>query len=206
MVDLLIGDICFINGTNLDFYNISINWLNGDMNLRECSDLISNDGTLMKVRFNINIPEFDSLWVKPNTIPSGIIRLKSFSLENIDEMREAILSKVNSTAPFNINNDCNILPYADCIGNLSNVLYSSAKQNGLGIKTYQSDIFNNWLDSDLITGSNGIAEITAIDTSDGSFSIDTLNLSKKVYDMLNRIAVSGGSYDDWLDAVYDHEV
>ena len=23
--------------------------------------------------------------------------------------------------------------------------------------------------------------------------------------MLNRIAVSGGSYDDWLDAVYDHE-
>ena len=62
------------------------------------------------------------------------------------------------------------------------------------------------MDSDLITGSNGIAEITAIDTSDGSFSIDTLNLSKKVYDMLNRIAVSGGSYDDWLDAVYDHEV
>ena len=87
-----------------------------------------------------------------------------------------------------------------------NVLYSSTKQNGLGIKTYQSDIFNNWLDNDLITGSNGIAEITAIDTSDGSFSIDTLNLSKKVYDMLNRIAVSGGSYDDWLDAVYDHEV
>ena len=36
VVDLLIGDICFIYGTNLDFYNISINWLNGDMNLREC--------------------------------------------------------------------------------------------------------------------------------------------------------------------------
>ena len=23
--------------------------------------------------------------------------------------------------------------------------------------------------------------------------------------MLNRIAISGGSYDDWLDAVYTHE-
>ena len=23
--------------------------------------------------------------------------------------------------------------------------------------------------------------------------------------MLNRIAVSGGTYDDWLDAVYTHE-
>ena len=86
------------------------------------------------------------------------------------------------------------------------MLFSSTKQNGLALKTYQSDIFNNWLDTDLISGSNGIAEITAIDTSSGSFSIDTLNLSRKVYDMLNRIAVSGGSYDDWLEAVYDHDV
>jgi hypothetical protein len=30
-------------------------------------------------------------------------------------------------------------------------------------------------------------------------------LSRKIYDMLMRIAVSGGSYDDWLDAVYTHE-
>ena len=36
--------------------------------------------------------------------------------------------------------------------------------------------------------------------------MDTLNISKKVYDMLNRIAVSGGTYDDWLEAVYDHDV
>ena len=36
-------------------------------------------------------------------------------------------------------------PYADCIQNINNVLYSSTKQNGLGIKTYQSDIFNKWL-------------------------------------------------------------
>ena len=207
-VDTIIDDIAIINGVNLDFYNLVVNYMSGGSSnyLRNCADLISNDGSLMKVKFIKNLSEFDSINVLPNTIASGIIHLKSFSLDNIDEMREAILSKVNSTSPFNINKDCNILPYSDCVGNLNNVLYSSTKQNGLGIKTYQSDIFNNWLDNDLITGSNGIAEITAIDTSDGSFSIDTLNLSKKVYDMLNRIAVSGGSYDDWLDAVYDHEV
>ena len=78
-------------------------------------------------------------------------------------------------------------------------------QQSLGIKTYQSDLFNNWLSTEWIDGTNGINAITAIDTSTGSFNIDTLNLSKKVYDMLNRIAVSGGSYDDWLDAVYTHE-
>ena len=74
------------------------------------------------------------------------------------------------------------------------------------LKTYNSDIFNNWLSSDFINGINGISAVTAVDTSQGSFTIDTLNLSKKVYDMLNRIAVSGGSYDDWLESVYDYEV
>ena len=67
-------------------------------------------------------------------IPDGVLRLKTFSLDNIDEMREAILSKSNSTVPFNINDDCNILPYADCIGNVNNVLFSSTKQNGLALK------------------------------------------------------------------------
>lgn len=34
---------------------------------------------------------------------------------------------------------------------------------------------------------------------------EELNLASKVYVMLNRIAISGGSYDDWLNAVYTHE-
>ena len=34
------------------------------------------------------------------------------------------------------------------------------------------------------------------------FSIDTLNLSQKVYNLLNRIAVSGGTYKDWIETVY----
>ena len=56
-----------------------------------------------------------------------------------------------------------------------------------------------------IGGVGGINEITKVDTTGGGFTIDTLNLAKKVYDMLNRIAVSGGTYDDWLDAVYTHD-
>ena len=35
--------------------------------------------------------------------------------------------------------------------------------------------------------------------------MDTLNLAKKVYDMLNRIAVSGGTYQDWIQTVYTND-
>ena len=54
-----------------------------------------------------------------------------------------------------------------------------------------------WLD-----GENGINQITAVDVSDGSFTIDALNLANKVYNMLNRIAISDGSYRSWLETVY----
>ena len=46
---------------------------------------------------------------------------------------------------------------------------SSYPQYGLCLKTYQSDIFNNWIQTDWIDGENGINEITAIDTSGGEF-------------------------------------
>ena len=74
---------------------------------------------------------------------------------------------------------------------------------GLALKTYQSDLFNNWVSTEWIDGSNGINEITAIDTSGGSFTIDELNLSNKVYNMLNRIALTGGTYYDWMEVNYD---
>ena len=32
--------------------------------------------------------------------------------------------------------------------------------------------------------------------------MDALNLAQKVYNFLNRIAVSGGTYKDWLETVY----
>ena len=73
---------------------------------------------------------------------------------------------------------------------------------GLALKTYQSDINTNWVNTEWIDGETGINAITAIDTSSGSFTLDTLNLAKKVYTMLNRIAVSDGSYNAWIQTVY----
>jgi hypothetical protein len=132
--------------------------------------------------------------------------LKQFDLADIDTMREDILQHFSATA-FTIDRTSGYTPYSDIIElNTTDRLTSSAyKMEGLACKTYQSDLFNNWISTEWIDGTGGVAEVTAIDTSGGSFTIDELNLANKVYNMLNRIALSGGTYDDWLDAVYTHD-
>ena len=85
----------------------------------------------------------------------GSITLKAFPLENIDEMREDILRKTGKNSAVEINSQSK-LPYSVLVektanGNTKN-LYS---QNGLMLKTYQSDLFNNWLQTEWIDGVNG---------------------------------------------------
>ena len=73
-------------------------------------------------------------------------------------------------------------------------LASTNKLGGLLLKTYDSDIFNNWVKTDWIDGENGISKITALKPDeDGTITMDALNLQQKVYNMLNRIAVPGGT-------------
>lgn len=142
-------------------------------------------------------------------IDNGTIGLSKFELSNIDEMREAILA-APKTAPFNIGS-LNSMPYAASITNVTvnekNTQGNSSwfNQAGLGIKTYLSDRFNNWLSTEWIDGEGGIADITSVDVSDGMLKMDALILAKKIYDMMNRIAVSDGSYQSWQEVVYDEK-
>ncbi len=130
------------------------------------------------------------------------ILLKEFNLENIDKMRQYCLSKnkLGDKATFKeyFNQNGQQEPYYNIIKNDAN----ARTMNGLAIKTYQSDMFNNWLNAEWIEGENSIQALTSIDTSSGEFNIDTLNLAQKLYNLFNRIAVSGGTYNDWRDAVY----
>ena len=120
-------------------------------------------------------------------------------LTSLDELRETILSKGSEL--FTINRTTNKY-FSDVLG--ENGKRWNIKEAGCGLilKTYQSDMFNNWVKTEWITGENGISAVTAISTAGNKFTIDQLNLSKKVYDMLNRIAVSGGTYQDWVETVY----
>lgn len=125
--------------------------------------------------------------------------IQKAGLTSLDELREAILSKGNGQ--FTIDRKTNKY-FNDVLGESNNKWNLKEAGCGLILKTYQSDIFNNWLKTEWVTGENGISAVTAISTAGDKFTIDQLNLSKKVYDMLNRIAVSGGTYQDWVETVY----
>lgn len=137
---------------------------------------------------------------KPSLAVSVEARYNSYRLESIDDMRENILSAGKSQY---ISQDPFITDIFKPIQTKNGIAPScSQPMVGLALKTYQSDINTNWVNTEWIDGETGINAITAIDTSGGSFTLDTLNLAKKVYTMLNRIAVSDGSYNAWIQTVY----
>ena len=133
------------------------------------------------------------------------IKIQDFAIGNIDEARMKILAATGLNNTVNLN-AWNMEPYKTlCEKDPLNQNCNRYVMNGLALKTYQSDLLNNWLKTEYLTNGagTGINDITAIDVSSGSFTIDALNLANKVYNMLNRIAVSGGTYEDYIEAVYD---
>lgn len=130
----------------------------------------------------------------------------TFPLDHLDDMREHLLMNSNVV----IDNQLPILPYQlalqvyDVEGDLDTSMQRN--QEGLGLKTYQSDLFNNWLSTEWLDGNNGINEITKVAVDDDGFYLDDLNIMKKIYMMLNRVAVSDGSYKSWLETVYDKPI
>lgn len=138
------------------------------------------------------------------------IQLMDFPLERIDEMRERILATPKTTELIiSSTNEGMQRPYAPSYYQLrtnqsdfTNGIGSYFSQCGLALRTYLSDRFNNWLSNEWIDGATGVNEISAVDVSDGKLTMDALILAKKVFNMLNRIAVSDGTYNSWQEAVY----
>lgn len=125
--------------------------------------------------------------------------LKEEKLETLDKIRDEILKNPgNNILQLHATTDSNVNELFSDIRKAS-----KNKLGGLVIKTYDSDIFNNWVKTEWIDGENGISKVTALKPDeDGTITMDALNLQQKVYNMLNRIAVSGGTYRDWLETVY----
>lgn len=125
--------------------------------------------------------------------------LREEKLETLDRIRDEILKK-----PGNVELDMSNTEDVTVNSLFEEIRKSSTdKLGGLILKTYDSDIFNNWVKTDWVDGENGISKVTALKPDeDGTITMDALNLQQKVYNMLNRIAVSGGTYRDWLETVY----
>lgn len=138
------------------------------------------------------------------------IRLSPFTLKNIDDERTKILA-APSTSAYTISDKT--MPYGAATATLelpnynqsetyhsSNAWYSQA---GLAVKTYLSDRFNNWLNTEWIDGTTGgINAITAVNVADGKLTMDALILQKKIFNMLNRVAITDGTYQAWREATY----
>ena len=134
-------------------------------------------------------------------------KLGQYDLKVLDQIRDVILHKKGNETLILQGAELNEVKNGSAeLVNMFNDLISSQsnKLGGMLLKTYDSDIFNNWVQTDWIDGKGGITEITSIDitANDGKLTMDALNLQQKVYNMLNRIAVSGGTYRDWLETVY----
>lgn len=182
----------------------NINTVTGDATLQ---------GTVLKRNYPLNLATISCNGWAINTDIIGNLppKLLKFDLENIDTMRTRILQApqgvefviergaLNDLPPYTSGLELLEFPQGRFIN------AGSSGQEGLGIKTYQSDLFNNWLNKEWLDGDNGVNQITALSTLSGEITIDEINLQTKIYNMLNRINASGGSYDDWLDAVYSHE-
>lgn len=176
--------------------------------LTNITDLVTNsgDGTeCYKINEVTFLPTEQTLKTyfyvnKPLLAVSVEARYNSYDLSTIDDMRENILTAGKTQY---VSQDPFITDIFKPIQTKNGIAPScSQPMVGLALKTYQSDINTNWVNTEWIDGETGINAITAIDTSGGSFTLDTLNLAKKVYTMLNRIAVSDGSYNAWIQTVY----
>lgn len=138
----------------------------------------------------------------------------SYRLEEIDNLREYILKQGKKEILIKSNSTEEWLSTSfikDVLVGASNGTDSTPnlkmpiiqmEMGGLCLKTLQSDIFNNWVNKEWVDGDNGINAVTDVAITDGKLNLDSLNIAQKVYNMLNRIAVSGGSYKDWIETVY----
>lgn len=149
----------------------------------------------------------DSAITMPN---NQKIKLTQFPLKNIDEERTSILAAPSSSV-YTISNSK--MPYGAATATLDLPNYNRTEtyhssnawfsQAGLAVKTYLSDRFNNWLNTEWIDGTTGgINAITAVDVSDGKLTMDALILQKKIFNMLNRVAITDGTYQAWREATY----
>ncbi len=181
-----------------DWYLNKVNWEE-----KENRIVIQYTLNLQPVSF---LTTFELQAYSSEVIKYGSLALNDFNLTNIDDMRYSLLcsNTLGTTFILDGTSEGTKLPYASLTAkDNENRSLNTYPLNGLCLKTYQNDIFNNWLNAEWIEGENGINELSKVAIVDGKFSMDALAFAKKLYNMLNRIAISGGTYEDWQDSVYE---
>ena len=196
-----------------DFWNsikVTIMESDGGLYYKTLDQLTSNAANATITLNNANANPYATilqLFTTKETANFIKTELGQYDLKLLDQIRDVILHKKGNEAV--VLSGTNLETSNGGSKELRNMfddltLAQANKLGGMLLKTYDSDIFNNWIKTDWIDGAGGITEITSIDitANDGKLTMDALNLQQKVYNMLNRIAVAGGTYRDWLETVY----
>lgn len=183
-----------------DLRALTFNTSTGSFNAYDClKDIVQTNPTSYTAIWDIARTGVTTVYGFETTPATQIVplppRLTEYNLDDIDTLREAILA-APANVPFNVNN------YSPLQLTLDNYKQYLGSQQGLAVKTYQSDMFNNWLDSEWIETINTLSQV---DTTGGSFSVDALAFAEKLWKQFNRIVAAGNTYNDWNDAVFAHE-
>lgn len=125
--------------------------------------------------------------------------LKKFDLKEVDKMSMKIMANVENTAPVIIN-ELSEFPYGASFKKYGNFRSINGSQEGLCLGTYQSDVFNNWLDNATINALNNKSKVKV--DENGEFSIDMLNLTQKLYNYDMRIGITDGTLEEWRELTY----
>lgn len=193
-----------------DSIKVTVMTSDGELAHRKLGELTTNALTGTIILNNVSANPYATIlqfFTTKETAKFVKTELGQYNLKLLDQIRDVILHKKGNETlvlePTNVGaNNNGSTELSSFFGDL--IKSQSNKLGGMLLKTYDSDIFNNWIQTDWIDGAGGIADITSIDinANDGKLTMDALNLQQKVYNMLNRIAVSGGTYRDWLETVY----
>lgn len=126
-------------------------------------------------------------------------QLTKYELKAIDRMMMRIMSRVETTAAMIID-AIDELPYSASLRQQGDFFSINTSQEGLCVGTYQSDVFNNWLDNTTINNLNAKNKVKV--NTEGEFSIDMLNLTQKLYNYDMRIGVTDGTLEEWREMTY----
>jgi len=196
-----VNDIYLYIGTNTTPWSVSAS------ELFTVEKVYDDNTNTLQVNYINNRTRSYRVWSYTRTdIKEGLPTIDTFPLKNIDLMKREILTK-DYSSPLIIGRN-SLEPYNQILleeEDRSKPQKAEFNQQSLALKTYQNDIFNNWMNTEWIDGENGINSITAVQIVDDKLEIPSLILARKVFNVLNRIALSGGTYDDWLEVTYDHQ-
>lgn len=156
-----------------------------------------------------------SLVSSPEATTTSTVQLERFPLEQIETKRDEILAQ-DAASPYTMPLVVSLggayenkLPYS-AINTLSTAFpngdnvfegttTSAGRMAGLAIKTYKSDRFNNWLNTEFV---EALLESVSVGVTNSKVSINELNTAERLYNIEARIAATSQTYKGWIMAVY----